>query len=854
VSSLAGSLRVATTLGVSNPFPGLRPYEEEDASWFFGRGREINELLKRLRRVRFLAVVGPSGCGKSSLIKAGLLPAVRDGYLDADWQIAAFRPGEQPLNNLASALTLATPGDAAEIRKLLDTGPMGLVEAIKGQQLHRGTNTLILVDQFEELFQFVQRRGEAAKEEAKSFLKPLLTAAASDLESIYIVITMRLEWLNESATYIGLAEAINEGIYLVPQMSRRQFQQTILGPIEAANGNVTSALVDRMLNDLDGRADQLPVLQHALMRMWQQSKVGEPLGIANYEAVGTFSDCLSRHAGEIFREFDDNGKKAAELLFRSITQVFKNRKVRRPRPLGEIVDATGVPLERLKSVIGAFRKEGRSFIATTPGELTAESIIDISHEALIRQWHELTKWVEIEADVQSKIGRLQEVAAEWDREKRKDRDALYRGSVLKRAEEWKPRLDRASAAIAFLEASRRAEFWRRVKWRGLTGLLVLLPCALIAVKYHDTVQLADFAVQQAKFSARLDEALKQPRSGQAIASIQASAMAIKAKRVYLQYAGPQQLGLAQTLQSDLAKQGFFVPGPEDVGDKAPSQTEVRYFHESDKPDAESLRKLLLVAGPVVIQLTPNPKNLAPPGQFEVWLAATATPLPSPVAPASPPPVSSFASGVFGIAVSHHNRNVNWREVKNAEIAFAYLRATQGAGNVDPMFNDAWNAAKREGIIRGAYHFLIGGGATEQADNFVRTVGQLDPGDLPPVVVFQANPQGPSATVEDLVSWLEVVERRFGARPIIYSGNYLRTLVGASAPDKLLGYPIWLAQYGPTPVVPAGWDRWTFWQFTDGSLGPEPHSVPGLGPCDISRFNGSLQELKAFALASRTTAR
>ena len=110
---------------------------------------------------------------------------------------------------------------------------------------------MVLVDQFEEVLQFAQRGGNPAQDEVKSFLKSLLAAAASDLQPIYVVITMRLEWLSESATYVGLAEAINEGIYLIPQMSRRQFQETILGPIEAAKGSVTSALVDRMQNDLD---------------------------------------------------------------------------------------------------------------------------------------------------------------------------------------------------------------------------------------------------------------------------------------------------------------------------------------------------------------------------------------------------------------------------------------------------------------------------------------------------------------------------------------------------------------------------------------------------------------------------
>ena len=159
-----------------------------------------------------------------------------------------------------------------------------------------------------------------------------------------------------------------------------------------------------------------------------------------------------------------------------------------------------------------------------------------------------------------------------------------------------------------------------------------------------------------------------------------------------------------------------------------------------------------------------------------------------------------------------------------------------------MFNDGWNAAKREGIIRGAYHFLIGGGATEQADNFVTTVGQLDPGDLPPVVVFDANPGGPSATVEDLVSWLEAVERRFGARPVIYSGNYLRTLVGASAPDKLLGYPIWLAQYGPTPVVPTGWSRWTFG--SSRMAHSDPNRILSLASDDAT-FRGSTAHCRSL---------
>jgi lysozyme len=189
--------------------------------------------------------------------------------------------------------------------------------------------------------------------------------------------------------------------------------------------------------------------------------------------------------------------------------------------------------------------------------------------------------------------------------------------------------------------------------------------------------------------------------------------------------------------------------------------------------------------------------------------------------------------------------MNLQDAKTAGIVFVYWKATQGTVMVDPTFHDGWDTLKSDGIIRGAYHFLTGGAAKEQADNFVRTVGKLDPADLPPAVDVEANPQGPSATRDDVTTWIETVEQQLGIRPIIVSGSYLRILEGPSATGKLVKYPIWILRYGPTPTLPPGWERWTFWQFTDGVLGPEPHFVPGVGNCDISKFNGTVDELRAF---------
>jgi conflict system STAND superfamily ATPase len=369
MSSLAAPDAPAFTLSSDRPFPGLRPFDEVDSDWFFGRSGEINDLLKRLRRVHFTAIVGPSGCGKSSVIRAGVLPALRDGYLESSWSIATFRPGEQPLDNLASSVSAAISADFQEVRKQLDSGPLGLINAIQSRQLPSGNKLLVVADQFEELFQFAQRHGDQSQEEVKAFLKLLLAAASSNDIPFYLVLTMRMEWLSECATYVGLAEAINEGIYLVPQMSRRQFQQVILDPIETANAMITTTLLDRMLNDLGGRSDQLPVLQHALMRLWERKRPGEPIDIADYEAVGTCSNCLSNHAEEVFAELNVQQKKVAELLFRSITQVYKNRKIRRPRPFRELADLPGMNAVELKAVIEAFRQPGRSFLFTSEGPL-----------------------------------------------------------------------------------------------------------------------------------------------------------------------------------------------------------------------------------------------------------------------------------------------------------------------------------------------------------------------------------------------------------------------------------------------------------------------------------------------------
>jgi len=637
-----------SALSISNPFPGLRPYEEPDADWFFGRGAEINDLLKRLRRLHFVAIVGASGCGKSSLIRAGVMPQIRDGYLDAEWLIAAFRPGERPVANLAEALCPELSCDPEEFTEKLHSGSQGLVKAIQAAALPSGARVLILVDQFEELFQFAQRNGDSAQEEVKQFLKLLLAAAASDEVAGYVVVTMRLEWLNECATYVGLAEAINEGIYLVPQMSRRQFNQAIFGPLDAAGGAITTALLDRMLNDLDGRSDQLPVLQHALLRIWERRGDKDTFDAGEYEAIGTFSNCLSNHAEEVFAELSDPQKKIAELLFRSITQVYKNRKIRRPQPVGEILKATGGDFAQLETVIAAFSRTGRSFLVTTKGRLEPSAIVDISHEALIRQWGRLSSWVDNEAELQSRLARLEEEAAEWDRDRKGFKSSLYRGYQLRRAEkDLAPFLDPSSRAGSFLKASQSSRFWTTSGIVAAIVFAVILVVGVVAREIHDNnvsqkrslalaeqqkrlaQEQAEVANAQAQKAQQFQENVVQQiqnAKGSATA-LAAIAQSIQAQRVYLQYVRGEPIDQAKTVQGLLQKHGYSVPGIEQVSpDRSPSHTQVRFFHPEDQAAAGKIADLLkpLATGNIAIQATPNPNNVVPAGQFEVWLASSST--------------------------------------------------------------------------------------------------------------------------------------------------------------------------------------------------------------------------------------
>lgn len=196
-----------------------------------------------------------------------------------------------------------------------------------------------------------------------------------------------------------------------------------------------------------------------------------------------------------------------------------------------------------------------------------------------------------------------------------------------------------------------------------------------------------------------------------------------------------------------------------------------------------------------------------------------------------------------IDLSHHNGTVDFAQIAAAGIVGVIHKATQGTTVSDPTYAERRTAALGAGLLWGAYHFGTGSDGVAQAQYFLDVV-QPDARTLL-VLDFESNPQGPSMSMEEARAFVTHVQGATGRFPGLYSGHYIKDLLGSQSDPILVQCWFWLSQYGPTPVVPANWPTWTMWQYTDGADGPTPHDVAGVGYCDRDTFNGDLAHLHAL---------
>lgn len=456
---------IAVTGFSQHPYPGLRPFARDEADIFFGRQEQISQLLAKLAANRFVTILGNSGSGKSSLVQAGLIPALEAGMLPSAgsrWVSITMRPGNSPIENLAKAL-LATPQtgqiwsrytDASELlTAVLRRGPDGIREILKQGYLVDRSNLLVVVDQFEELFRY-HNAGDI--DQSIEFVNLLLSASQQKDYPVYIVLTMRSDFTGECSLFRGLPEAINQGHFLVPRLTRDQCREAIVGPAAAFGVTIEERLITQILNDMQSDPDQLPLMQHILQRMWneQAHEKMQPLQfrLQDYIELGGLENAISKHADEIYDRLSPLQQAIAARLFQCLTErVDGNRDSRRPirfEKLVEIVETNRLEFEseppelplqhsqwaaELIEVLNVFRAADCNFLVPSQSlPISSNTIIDISHESLIRQWKQLRIWVEAEYQAGQTYRRMLETAKLWQIE----RAALWRTPDLETGLNW----------------------------------------------------------------------------------------------------------------------------------------------------------------------------------------------------------------------------------------------------------------------------------------------------------------------------------------------------------------------------------------------------------------------------------
>jgi hypothetical protein len=495
------------------PYPGLRPFEEADHELFFGREEQVGGLLALLEDASLVAVVGASGSGKSSLVKAGLLPVVRQGFLlgSDDWILAVARPGEEPYRSLAQRLAAELPAvTESELLQALKRSDRGLVGACELAGVGGETRVLVVVDQFEELFGF--RRGAAgagspiSRDQAAAFVAMLLRTAAEPDGRIRVILTMRSDFIGDCEAFLGLPEAISRSQFLVPRLTRSQMEEAIVRPGKVDGAGYEKfgfeeGLVNRIVNDAGDRPDQLPLMQHALMRTWKLARSrgsASLLGHLDYEQAGTIEKALSQDADDAWKEIGDpRQRQVARLLFPLLCDVSADGQITRRRPrAGEVMAVTGASRQELAAVLEAFQRNDRNFLLPPAGApLLDEALLDVSHEALLRRWDLFAKeWLEEERRDAAEMRRLAEQAELRSR----GEGGLIAAADLARVRAWQKRIS--------LEWSKRyvaEKTWEQVQEmivasRRLLGIMV---CTAVGIMVLLLVALIVSVEQTSKATA-----------------------------------------------------------------------------------------------------------------------------------------------------------------------------------------------------------------------------------------------------------------------------------------------------------------------------------------------------------------
>ncbi len=419
---------LASLSRIENPYMGLRPFEEADAQNFFGREASVQRLTDHVRRASFLAVVGPSGSGKSSLVKAGLVPRLRQGAVTGsqEWFVVEMVPGSDPLYNLAAALNRIATRPTARLQDALADEVEALDRIAADLLADKDGDLLIIIDQFEEIFTQVESEAERLQ-----FLELLRYAATRPETRLHIVITLRADFYDRPLQYEGFGSLIQQNTEVVLPLSTPELEAAIVGPLERIGIKADADLVATIIADVREEPGALPLLQYALTEVFER-RDGSRLTLDAYTSSGGVSGALAKRAEEMFNDLNTPERRVTRQLFlRLVTLGEGEEDTRRRVRYGELI--TLGKRERVQDVLDRYGKYRLLTFDNDPD--TREPLVEVAHEALIRSWQRLRDWLD-ESRNDVRLQRSLSTAADEWRRSQQDNSFLLRGARLAQFEEW----------------------------------------------------------------------------------------------------------------------------------------------------------------------------------------------------------------------------------------------------------------------------------------------------------------------------------------------------------------------------------------------------------------------------------
>ena len=448
-----------------SPYMGLRYFDTSDAALFYGREALTNELLARVQEESFLAIVGASGSGKSSVARAGLISTWK---VEARGTVHVITPTARPLESLSASLTRESESVTATSTLMDDLMKDGRSLRLYVRKMLSNSgepNFLLVVDQFEETFTLCKDPAER-----KAFIENLLSLASEDNTATRVVLTLRADFYHHCAEYEGLRLILEKHQAYIGAMTQEELREAIVQPAENNGWDFQPGLVDLILGDVGTEPGALPLLSHALLETWKRRQ-GRTLTLQGYNDAGGVKKAIAQTAENVYDHLSSEEQAIARGIFLRLTELGEGMQDTRRRVKMDELAQT----KEHEAVVKVLETLTDARLVTTE-----QDSAEVAHEALIREWGTLRKWLDEDRESLRLHRHLTESAAEWQR-RGHEASELYRGGRLRQIQEWmQGRSDQLSPLErAFLKASQNVKRQERLRWVALSGVGVMLLLAAV---------------------------------------------------------------------------------------------------------------------------------------------------------------------------------------------------------------------------------------------------------------------------------------------------------------------------------------------------------------------------------------